>query len=279
MLYLMLAILSSSMVSIVMRLSERKADNRIALLVMNYCMCALLGAGFTGMQNLFIPSAPGFLKTMGMGCFNGMLYLASFMLLQINIRRSGVVLSSTFMKLGLLVTMTVSVFFYKEMPGLSQVIGFVLAVGAIILINSRKEGGQGSFRWGLILLLLCGGMADAMSKVFEESGVPGMESQFLFYTFLMALLLCIGLMVSRHEKIGKWELLYGALIGIPNYLSTKFLLRSLVDVAAVIAYPVYAVSSILMVTLAGVLLFREELEKRQWIALGIILAALVLLNI
>ena len=69
------------------------------------------------------------------------------------------------------------------------------------------------------------------------------------------------------------------MIGVPNFLSSKFLLRSLEDVAAVIAYPVYSVSCILLVTLVGVAAFREKLEKRQWIALGLILLALVLLNV
>jgi multidrug transporter EmrE-like cation transporter len=35
----------------------------------------------------------------------------------------------------------------------------------------------------------------------------------------------------------------------------------------------------LVVTLAGVLAFRERLRKNQWIALAVILAALALLNI
>jgi len=35
----------------------------------------------------------------------------------------------------------------------------------------------------------------------------------------------------------------------------------------------------LLVTLAGVILFREKLTRRQWIALMIILGALILLNI
>ena len=73
--------------------------------------------------------------------------------------------------------------------------------------------------------------------------------------------------------------MFGLLVGIPNYFSAKFLLGALETLPAVIVYPVYSVGSILVVTLAGVLLFRERLEKHQWVALGVILAALVLLNI
>ena len=84
--------------------------------------------------------------------------------------------------------------------------------------------------------------------------------------------------ISR-QKAGKWEWAFGLLIGIPNFFSAKFLLGALKTIPAVIVYPVYSVATILTVTLAGVLLFREKLEKRQWMALGIILLALVLLNL
>lgn len=278
MFYLLLAIFSSAMVSIVMRLSDRKVTNNFGMLVMNYLMCSLLSAGSAGLRNLFDPSNSKLAITTAMGCINGVLYLVSFVLLQVNVRRNGVVLSSTFMKLGLLVTMVISVCFYGELPNPVQAIGFALAVGAIILINYKKDEAHAGFKAGLIWLLLCGGMADAMSKIFEESGVPGMEGQFLFFTFGTALVFCVLCMLLKGQNVGKWEIFFGLLIGVPNFCSSKFLLRALEDVAAVIAYPVYSVAGILVVTLAGILLFRERLVRRQWFALAIILMALVLLN-
>jgi len=279
MIYLMCAILSSAMVSIVMRLSDRKVTGNFAMLVMNYLMCSLLSAGAAGVGNLFDPSSEKLAITTAMGCMNGVLYLVSFVLLQVNVRRNGVVLSSTFMKLGLLVTMVVSICFYGEMPNLMQTIGFVLAVAAIILINYQKDTAKTGFRAGLICLLLCGGMADAMSKVFEEVGKSSFSEQFLFYTFAVALVLCIGVMVYKKQHIGKKELAFGIMVGIPNFFSAKFLLKSLETVDAVIAYPSFSVATILIVTLVGVAAFKEKLKKRQWAALCIILVALVLLNI
>ena len=74
-------------------------------------------------------------------------------------------------------------------------------------------------------------------------------------------------------------MLFGVLLGVPNFYSVRFLLDSLNTVPAVIAYPTFSVSTIMVVTLAGVAFFKEKLSKRQWIALGIILLALALLNI
>ena len=279
MLYLLLAIASSALVSIIMRLSDRKVTGSIAMLTVNYLVCLTVAAGYAGIGNLF-PAAPGLTGALLLGIINGGLYLAGFVLLQVNVRRNGVVLSSTFMKLGLLVSIAVSVLFFHETPGLTQTLGFALAVAAIVLINFRREkGGQADFKLGLLLMLLAGGMADAMSKVFEELSAPVWEPLFLTSTFAVALVLCTGLMVKKGQRPGKWELLFGLLIGVPNFFSARFLLGALERLDAVIVYPVYSVGTILAVTLTGVLAFRERLEKRQWTGMGLILVALVLLNL
>lgn len=277
MFYLILVIFSSALVSIVMRLSEYKVKNNIGMLTVNYLACTLITTGYA------MGSWPGLGSqlhlTAGFGVVNGLLYLISFVLLQVNVQRNGVVLSSTFMKLGLLVSLVVSVVFFREIPDGLQILGFVLAVGAIILINYKKQETAAEFKSGLIWLLLSGGMGDSMSKIFGESGVAKFEAQFLFFTFLTALVFCTMLMLVKGQKPGKWELLFGVLIAIPNYFSSKFLLGALETVPAVIVYPVYSVGSILIVTLTGVLLFRERLAKQQWAGIAAILVALVLLNV
>ena len=128
-------------------------------------------------------------------------------------------------------------------------------------------------------MLVSGGVCDTLSKVFEQTGSPALAPQFLLYTFGLALTLCILLMLAKKQRIGKTELLFGVMIGVPNYFSAKFLLGALESLDAVIVYPTYSVGTILVITLAGVAFFRERLSKRQWIAVAAILAALVMLNI
>ncbi len=278
MFFLLLTILGCAMVSILMRLSEGKVKNGIGMLEANYIACVLISAASAGFGNLF-PSEAGIAKTGLLGVITGVLFLACYLLFQLNIRKNGVVLSSTFSKLGLMVSVVMSILFFGEKPTVSQTIGFVLAVGAIFLINYQKEDTKSGFKAGLVLLLLVGGASDAMAKVFEELGTASQEPQFLFYTFLVALVLCTALMLYKKQRMGVWEILFGVLIAIPNFVSSRFMLRALSVIPAVIAYPASSVGSILVVTMAGVLFFHERLAKRQWIGMGAILIALVLLNI
>ena len=235
-------------------------------------------AAYAGFE-LVVPKVPGFSLTIWLGLISGVLYLTSLVLFQINTRRHGIVLSSVFMKLGLLVPIVMSVLFFREMPTASQAAGFCLAVFAIVMINLKSDGRQTGFGIGLIIMLLLSGGADVMAKVFDVFAPGSLSSLYLFYTFATACVLCLGLVLYQKERPGFREILYGVLIGIPNFFSAKFLLGALTKLPAVVVYPSFSVATMLIVTIAGVAVFRERLSKIQWIALAVIIGALILLNL
>ncbi len=278
MIYLFLAILSSTLISIIMRASADSADKKLTMLAANYVVCSSL-AIFSGNRNIFTFSSPDFSNALILGIINGALYLTSFILFQYSTQKNGIVLSSVFMKLGLLVPMAVSVMFFKEFPLPLQILGFISALVAIVLINWQKGVKFSGSAFILLSLLFTGGMGDAMAKIFERCGSADFSGVFLFFTFFSALIFCLFLLFAKREKPNIKSIVWGALIGIPNFFSAKFLLRSLSFLSGVIAYPTYSVTTILLVTLIGTLLFKERLKKLQWIALCIILISLVLLNI
>jgi len=277
MLFLLLAILSSSVIALFMRISSRHVRANLSMLCVNYLICAFLGAAYASFAPLQ-PEHAFFPNTLFMGFVTGILYLGGFVLFQYNTRKKGMVISSIFMKLGLLVPMAVSVFAFREAPSLSQITGFFVAVFAIVLINLKGAGEAGGFGLSLILMLLFCGGCDAMAKVFERLGPPELENAFLFWGFAFAFLFCLGLVLYKKERPGVSELLFGSLVGVPNFFSSKFLLGALTELPAVVVYPSFSVGTLLIVTLLGVALFHEKLQKRQWLALVLILTALVFLN-
>ena len=136
MFFLILSILASALIAVVMRLSSDKVRRPLGMLFANYLVCTVLGACYTDFR-IFLPEEPGYFTALGLGIFNGFLYLSSFVLYQYNTRKNGIVLSSIFMKLGLLVPMVLSVLFFNEFPSLLQALGFLLAVIAIVLIKGK----------------------------------------------------------------------------------------------------------------------------------------------
>ena len=95
MINLLLAIASSSLVSIVMRTSEKYTKGNHGMLAVNYVICVIMAAFYTGFGNLF-PKIEGIGFTLGLGAGTGVIYLVGLLLVQLNIQKNGVVLTSIF---------------------------------------------------------------------------------------------------------------------------------------------------------------------------------------
>ena len=276
MFFFILAVVSSALVSILMRTSENHVRNNITMLLCNYLVCMLMAMLTSGTLEVF-PEGSGF--ALGLGLFSGVLYLGAFVLLQWNIAQNGVALPATFMKLGVLVPTLMAMTLFHEQPTWMQLAGIALAIVAILMIQMDKGHSQAKSGVGLIALLLFGGLANGMNKVYEVYGAPALQAHYLLYTFGTAFVLCAVLCIVRRQSIAWPDVLFGGLIGIPNYLSSYFLLLSLAQLPAVVVFPMFSVCAIVLVTLVGWLAFGEKLSRRQLAAMGVILAALVLLNL
>lgn len=278
MIYLTLAIVSSMAVAVVMRLSEKRIRNNISMLASNYLMCSVLAGLYAGgLWGGFAQEGIGFAA--GLGLVSGVFYLSSFMLYQWNIRVNGVTLSALFMKMGVIVSILTAICFFGEVPKALQVAGMLIACAAILVIHLEKGSSRVKSGVGLIALFIAGGLTDAMSKVYEELGVSSLKNGYLLFTFVAAFVLCVAICLYKKQKVEAADIGFGLLIGIPNYFSARFLLYALSQVPAVIAYPTYSVGSIIAVMLVSRVIFGERLSRRQIIALVMILAALVLLNV
>jgi len=274
MLNLILATLCSASVSVIMRISGKYIHNQLTMLACNYVMCSILGGSFAGGQ--LFPRTDGLALAIVLGIIGGFFYLTSFMLMQKNVKQNGVVLPTTFMKLGIVIPVLSAILVFGEAPRMVQFAGIALALAAIVVM---QEKGQDLRSFGSIFWLwLTTGISSAMSKVYDGFGVPALKNQFLFYIFASALVMCVIVCIIRKQKISLWDLFFGLIIGIPNYFSARFLLLSLGAVPAVVAYPTYSVGTIVMITLAGIVIFREKLNRQRIIALLMILCALALLN-
>ena len=150
--FLLLAIFSSATISITMRVSTGKVGGHFSMLATNYLVCGILGALYADFS-LLTAQSNGVGITVGLAVLNGIILLGGLILLQTSTRNNGIVLSSLFMKLGLLVPFLVSIIFFREVPTYLQITGFLVAAGAIVVFNLKKDSQGSRFGIGLILLL------------------------------------------------------------------------------------------------------------------------------
>ncbi len=280
--YLILGFSCSALVSIVLKASGNLDHDRYGMLTVNYMACLIpfiisqIGRDLPAMDldfGICIAAAAA----------NSLLYIAGMVMNQINARRSGAILQSAFARLGVMVPVLISIIAFGERPTAMQTIAIALVLLAFCLMNIPQGSGSGSISrpaFALLLLgLLFGGLADSMLKVFEVFGSAHLDDWFMGATFIFAALLCLAATIAGKGRIVKNEIAIGIMLGIPNYLSSLFLLKSLSSVSAYIAYPTYSVGAILVVMTVSIAAFRERLPLWSRVGIALIVPAIILLNL
>ena len=285
MVYLLCAIACSAVISVIIRVSKKEVTHAVTMYAANYVACEILGLIFllSGEGTIAGLSGGEIRFAMLLGFFVGLLYPVGFILMRVNMFKSGMALTSVFSKLGVIVPTLLSILLFHENPSAACYVGIALAVVAIVVMGlAQKEpheaGRHGSYFW-LMVHLICGGVTETANKLFDEFGSPSSKTLYLLMIFGAALLFCIVWMIASKAKIRAKDAAVGVALGVPNYFTSRLLLRSLESIPAVVVFPVYSVGTIVAITLIGLFFFREKLNRTQVIGMALIMAALVLLNL
>lgn len=279
MLFLILALLFSAVLALVLKYLN--TGSPYGVYFVNYITCSALAFATLESKTLYNGDA----TPCWLGAITGLIYLASLWANGYSIHKNGAILSSVFTRLGVLVPILLSVTLFGERPTLLQGLGVALAVAAAVMMNASSRSGVAAaaanqvYLLPLLLTLLLNGTADAMSKVFNQLGRRQDDGLFMFYIFLFAGLATLALLIREKRPLTRRDVFFGVLAGVPNFLSSRLLLAALAELPAFFVYPSYSVGVILVISIASFFLFRERLNSRQIGASGMILAALVLLNL
>jgi drug/metabolite transporter (DMT)-like permease len=303
MIYLMLAVISSSAIALILKFSESRDLNRMVVTTSNYVVASAVSLFFVLEGGLFNRSAidvptffsefnivlsggifsesSSFIWAVSTGVFGGILYFLGFIYIQKSIRDNGVGITGAFSKIGIFIPMIMSIILWKEYPSNIQWIGIVLAVSAIILANYTPEVKNSlfNFRKSLILVFLIAGLAEFSNKFFQNYSIPEYKSLFLLVVFSSALLISLTVTVIEGKPFTKKDLFTGFLVGIPNMLTSFFLISSFKYVKATVAFPAYSAGTIVAINLGGYLIFKEKLMKKDLVATAIIVSAIVLMSL
>ena len=285
--YLALAILSSSSIAWLFKITEGGNYNRYRVTTANYGVAFLVSLVLFIFSIIQDPETISFgtlhwKSLLGIGIPAGICFFLSFVFYQKSVKENGASLSGMFGKLGILLPMVVSVILWNEVPTLIQGLGISLAVGAMVYVNYVP--GQTTIKKqqkSLIYLFLAGGMAEFSSKLFQKMGEPSEKHLFLFIVFFVAF--CLSLYKSSHTPVVegsslKGDLLIGGIVGVPNLLSSVFLISALGQIPATVAFPIYSSSAIAVISVGSYLFFKEEIGNRSKVGLILTMIAMVLVN-
>ena len=279
-LYLLLAILASAAMTLALKICKTENTNRYAIILGNYITCVIIGFLLLADKSsvLHIHTV-----TLLLGALGGILFVVSLVLLQRSIEVNGAILTSAFSRMGLVVPLIISIAFLGEKPKAIQFVGMGIVLIAIWIINGKREQQRDLSPILLLLVLLAGGFADSMAKLFDHFGEEVQGSLYILLVFFTAGIATLVLLLLEYKKTGRpgriKDFAAGIAVGIPNYFSASLLLMALADVPAYIAYTAFSTGVLLLITVISLVLFKEKLNKGQMVGIGLIVVALVLLNV
>ena len=289
MLFLLLATIASAGNALTMKFAGAHSDNKWALLLFNYLAATVLSLLSAVRSHLaFAEVAP---KVWGLGLVTGVLFVTTFALLQLNVRINGATVSSSLTRMGVIIPMVLSIALFGEYPTLTGACGIVVAVIATVLLSIPQKDAAiteasppspsptVSVRRLLVPMVIAGGLADTMPKIFETVGDPSHEEAFILMTFATAFVVCLVMLLRAKERPKGVDIACGAMLGVFNFFSTDLMLRALIELPAYVVYTAFSMGVVLLVYAANVLVMHERLTRRDHVALVFVLLALALINL
>lgn len=286
MIYLLLAILSSTLIPIIFKVAHNKKVNEPIVITMNYFTISLimlfttLGKGLFNdlLKHITIDLTNTYFLTFLIGAISGYFFYISFYYYQKSVRQCGATLAGAFGKMGILIPAILSLILWREFPSNIQWVGILLAVIAIVIMMfDFKNMKLSQLHKVLIIFLVLGGLGDFSTKVFQVYSDVNIKELYLLITFFSAMIFSLPQSI-KCGGVKSWDLILGSLIGVPNVLASYFLILALTELVAVIVFPIFSGGTVVLVALLSLMIFRERLVLKQYIGIGLMIISLIIIS-
>lgn len=279
--FLIVSVLCSVLVSVLLKLAQRRGVCMPQVVAWNYVAATALSLGLlrpplAAWDRPDLPWAALLLLSV--------LLPAIFLLMAASVRVAGIVRTDVAQRLSLVLSLGAAFLFFGEAASGLKLAGLGLGLVAIVGIVTRNGDATGeqerSIR-GLLLPLavLCGYAAiDILLKLIALSGTPFALSLLLaFAGALVAMALLLGWRRARYgERLTSAALVTGLLVGAANFGNILFYVRAhraLPDNPAVI-FASMNLGVVILGTLVGTLGFGERLGRLNKLGLGLAVIAI-----
>jgi multidrug transporter EmrE-like cation transporter len=279
---LVLAIFCTFSVSVLIKLSELRGVRTAVLIASNYLVAACLGWGFvlahgwSGMSGV----------TFWLGLGGGLLWPGTLHVLAWGIRRFGVALVGSVARLALVVPVMFGLLFLQEELTWQIGVGVLAAVVAFLLLSplwvNGWQGVSGQKMWYFPMLVLVMGIVEVWANLFVTYGVAAQGFLFLTLIFSFAALFAWVMVWWQGGRVAGTAVRRGLWVGVPNFFATFFMIETLKSPLfmghTAVAYSLYSVAGVVLVFMAGALVWRERVTAASVVGVLVAVAAIVLLN-
>ncbi|MFO7896516.1 MAG: EamA family transporter [Candidatus Cloacimonadales bacterium] len=271
MLYLLISIFTSALIGNLLYIFKRDAQIKILQIFLgNYFLAAIFSAI---MNDTPLQKIGSFEILWGM--LTGFFFLVNFLCYQKNIRVNGLSLSVGTMRTSLIIPIFFALVVFKEEIFLVNYLGIAIIIIAFAIVTETKK--FHSLLW-LALLFFLTGMGESSIKFYEVYGLA-QKGSYLFFLFSSAFIFNLIWIAAEKQKIHWKSLAYGLVLGIPNMLTSKYLLYALEEIPATIVFPLAASSVVILTILSDIFIWKKEFGRKKKISFALIVIGIFLINL
>lgn len=286
MIYLLLSILSSSVIFITFKITERFKTDLIKLITVNYLVAAILGFSFNrhaiSILNILTSNWLPFALLIGFS------FILMFFLIGYSTRLSGVAVTSIAGKLSMVIPILFSILYFSEKTTVLKISGLILATIAVVLTSYRPIDKAKNIKLIAIpiAIFLGSGITDSIVKYAQTYHVPNSLSLlFPAVVFLSALILGLIFILVKPKSLSKnisiAELVGGTILGIANFGSLYFFILALNNskLDSSVVFGLNNICIVLFSILIGLTFFKEKFSRVNFAGvLMAVIAILILMN-
>jgi len=217
----------------------------------------------------------------------GVLFVITFNLYAFTAQKIGITLSTIANKMSMIIPILIGLILFKEEVTLIKVIGIFLAIGAIIFSSKEDKKSKKLSQVNMLILSLLfigQGLADGILN-WAQKNILNSENMNLFFTLtFLSAGLAGGLYTfykikTSNFKMNKKSILWGIILGIPNYLTLLYFIKSLKNdlFSSYQVFPIVNIGVIVLCTILSVILFKEKVSFYKWIGVGFGILAISLI--
>ncbi len=301
---LALATLFSAGFAICIRFAQKRGANLTAVGAVNYITAAIFHACFAAASGLRVPHG----ASLAIGVVGGTIYAAAFFLLHGLMKKRGVSVTAAVTRMSVLVPMGVSVLAWGETARAVQVVGIALAMVSLPLLSIVPKTGGGD-RAGktpgpsrarsvalLAGLFVVNGLCQLAPRAFNQTGIRGEDSIFLFALFSTAALSASFVWLIQERRFARAvrsdplpgaaarpallaSVLPGVAVGLCNALAALSIVIALQRVPGIIVYPFYSAAGLLVTVLFSRMIWKERIGALETAGMAFALGSIVLVNL
>lgn len=281
---LAISALCGALFAVILKLFAKYGVDTLQGVFFNYITAAAvslcIGGGVEGIGAVASSSWVWLAVIEGAGFVVGMLLLAACS------TRVGVGLTNISSRASLVISVLFSyLIFHEQTPNWIAIFMVLVSMFLVFGCKSGTKGGRDVRNWLLPLtVFLCFGTTNFLLKALESlSGSASAHGGVMLFIFGTASLVCLISYFARggfkKNPFQPKAVVGGIILGLDNVACTSLMLVALGRIEAVVFYPVYNVTIVLLSLIIGYAMFRERLTWIQFAGVILATVAIVLLVI